>query len=216
MADVLNDHQRARLDDYIDSTFVQEDDALRWIQAEATRSGLPAISVRPYEGRLLQMLVHMNAARNVVEIGALAGYSGTWLARALPPDGKLHTLEKNSKHASIARSSFVRAGVADRVELWEGDSHTSLEKLAAHKPFDLVFIDADKNSYPAYLEWAAANLRPGGMLAAHNAFRSGRVLAPESDDDRAMLAFNQLLANDSRFESFILAIGDGMAVGVRR
>ena len=216
MADTINDLTRARLDDYVAELYVTEDDALKGIQAEAERQQMPAISVRPFEGRLLQFLVYSTGAKKVVEIGALAGYSGTWIARALPPGGKLYSLEKSSKHAAVARSSFERAGVGAKVELLEGDALNSLKKLAPHAPFDLIFIDADKAGYPAYLAWSVENLRPGGMVAAHNAFRNGKVLAPESDDDRAMDAFNRALATQPRLESFILAIGDGMAVGVKK
>ena len=216
MADILNDSTRTKLDEYVSSIYVQEDDAFNWIQAEATRQQLPNISIRAFEGRLLQMMVIISGAKKVVEIGALAGYSGTWLARALPEGGKLYTLEKSSKHAGVARSSFERAGVSDKVELMEGDALDSLKKLAPRGPFDLVFIDADKGGSPAYLEWAVANLRPGGIVAAHNAFRSGKILSPQDDDDRGMDDFNRALANNPKLESFIFAIGDGMAVGVKK
>lgn len=216
MSDITNDSTRAQLDDYVSASFVHEDAALEWIQAEAARHQLPAISVRSFEGKLLQMLVWMSGAQKVVEIGTLVGYSGVWLARALPASGKLYTLEKSSKHAAVARASFERAGVSARVELLEGDAHESLRKLTTRAPFDLVFIDADKGSYPAYLDWAASNLRPGGIVAAHNAFRSGKVLAPVEEVDQQMDAFNRALAGDARFNSLIFAIGDGLAVGVRK
>jgi caffeoyl-CoA O-methyltransferase len=216
MADTINDFARAKLDEYVDELYVTEDDVLKSIQAEAESQQMPAISVRPFEGRLLQFLVYSTGAKKVVEIGALAGYSGTWIGRALPADGKLYTLEKSSKHAAVARSSFERAGLNGKVELLEGDAQDSLKKLTSKGPFDLVFIDADKPGYPAYLAWSVENLRPGGMVAAHNAFRNGRVLAPESEDDRAMDTFNRALAAEPRLESFILAIGDGMAVGVKK
>lgn len=216
MADILNDSTRTKFDEYVSDIYVQEDEALKWIQAEAERQQLPNISIRAFEGRLLQMLVIMSGAKKMVEIGALAGYSGTWLARALPAGGKLFTLEKSSKHAGVARASFERAGVSDRVELIEGDALDSLKKLATQGPFDLVFIDADKGGYPAYLAWAVANLRPGGIVAAHNAFRSGKTLAPQDDDDRGMDNFNRSLAENDQLESFIFAIGDGLAVGVKK
>ncbi len=205
-----------RLDQYVTDLFAREDDVLAWIKAETVRHQMPAINLKPFEGRLLQFLIYALGARKVVEIGTLAGYSGVWIARALPPGGKLYTLEKSSKHAEVARASFERAGVADCVELLEGAGQDQLPKLAARGPFDLVFIDADKGSYPNYLAWAIDNLRPGGMVAAHNAFRHGQVLAPESDDDRMIQAFNKALADDSRLESTILAIGDGMAVGIKK
>jgi caffeoyl-CoA O-methyltransferase len=216
MAETLNDFTRAQLDTYVNDLFAPEDDVLQWIQAEAARQQMPAISVRPFEGRLLQFLIYASQARRVVEIGTLAGYSGTWMARALPTDGRLYTLEKSSKHAAVARASFARAGLSDRVELLEGDAQGHLRQLTARGPFDLVFIDADKGGYPGYLDWAVDNLRPGGMVVAHNAFRSGKILAPEDADDRAMGAFNAALAGHPRLEGMILAIGDGLAVGVKK
>jgi caffeoyl-CoA O-methyltransferase len=204
------------LDQYVTQLFVHEDDVLGWIQAEADRNDLPRISLQPHEGRLLQFLALAVGAKKAVEIGALAGYSGTWLGRALPTDGKLYTLEKSSKHAAVARASFERAGLSGKVELLEGDALDSLKKIEAHGPFDLVFIDADKAGYPHYLAWAVENLRPGGLVAAHNAFRHGAVLAPQNDDDRGMDAFNRALATHSQLESTILAIGDGMAVGIKK
>jgi caffeoyl-CoA O-methyltransferase len=134
----------------------------------------------------------------------------------LPADGKLYTLEVSSKHARVAHGSFERAGVSSKVEILEGAALDSLKKLSSSGPFDLVFIDADKEGYPEYLAWAIENLRPGGMVAAHNAFRHGGIIEPQDDGDRAMDAFNRALAADSRLESTILAIGDGMAVGIKR
>jgi caffeoyl-CoA O-methyltransferase len=164
----------------------------------------------------LQILMRAIGAQKVVEVGALAGYSGVWLARALPPGGKLTTLEKSSKHAQVARASFERAGVVDRVELIEGSALESLKKLTAQGPFDFMFIDADKANYINYLSWGVNNIRPGGMITAHNAYRGGKVLAPESDDDRGMAAFNEALAHDTRLESTIIGVGDGMAVALRK
>src|SRR5690606_18777266 len=151
--------------------FAAEDDALQWIQEETRRNNMPQISLSPQEGRLLQFLVRSVGARKAVEIGTLAGYSGTWLARALPEDGRLITLEMDSKHARVARANFERAGVSGKVELIEGPALSSLKNIQDRGPFDFVFIDADKGGYPRYLEWAISNLRSGGMVAAHNAFR---------------------------------------------
>jgi predicted O-methyltransferase YrrM len=216
MSDIINDMNRAKLDVYVSELYVEEDEALKWIQSEAERNGLPTISVRGFEGRLLQMLVYMSSAKQVVEIGTLAGYSGTWLARALPSDGKLYTLEKSSKHAAVARASFERAGVSDKIELLEGDALDSLKKVAPHGPFDMVFIDADKDRYPAYLGWAVDHVRTGGMVVAHNAFRSGRILDLTDDGDHLMDQFNRSLSVDARLESMILAVGDGFAVAVKK
>ena len=215
MAAPSYDRNLTAIDNYVIDLFAPEDDALKWIAAEAERNGLPQISIRAHEGKLLQLLMRSVAAHRVVEIGTLAGYSGTWLARALPDGGKLFTLEKSSKHAQVARASFERAGVKDKVELLEGSALDSLQKLSAQAPFDFVFIDADKGNYTGYFQWAVDNLRPGGMVAAHNAFRGGHIIAPDSDDDRAMREFNEALAHDKRLFSTIIAMGDGMAVGLK-
>jgi caffeoyl-CoA O-methyltransferase len=201
---------------YVTEMFAVEDDALKWIQEETKRNDMPQISLAPQEGRLLQFLVQSVGARKAVEIGALAGYSGTWLARALPEDGKLITLEMDSKHARVARANFERAGVSGKVELIEGPALASLEKIQDRGPFDFVFIDADKGGYPRYLEWAINNLRPGGMVTAHNAFRGGAVINPSNDDDRGMHNFNRSIAEDPRLFSTLLAIGDGMAAGIKK
>jgi caffeoyl-CoA O-methyltransferase len=211
-----NDRILSQLDDYVINLFAQEDEALRWIQAEADRNDLPQISIRAHEGRMLQVLMRAVGARKVIEIGALAGYSGVWLARALPAGGKLFTLEKSSKHAQVSRASFEQAGVADRIELIEGSALDSLKKLINQGPFDFIFIDADKANYANYLAWGVENIRPGGMIAAHNAFRGGRVITPESDDDKGMAAFNEALARDPRLDATIIGVGDGMAVALRK
>jgi caffeoyl-CoA O-methyltransferase len=212
----MNDQVRQQLNQYVGDLFAAEDEALRWIQENARQNGLPDISIEAFEGRLLQFLVYVTGAKAVVEIGTLAGYSAVWIARALPEDGKLYTLEKSSKHAQVARAGFERAGVSGKIELLEGSAMELLRKLGSQAPFDLVFIDADKASYIGYGTWAVEHLRPGGLVAAHNAFRGGRILAPESDDDRAMKQFNAWLAEHPQLHSYILPIGDGMAVGVKR
>lgn len=199
---------------YIASLFVREDEVLQQISRDAAH--LPNISVQPYEGHLLSLLVRLNGAKRIVEIGTLAGYSGVWMARALPHDGHLWTLDKNPDHIAVASQSFLRASLQDQVTILEGDARENLKSLSSQGPFDLVFIDADKPSYPFYLNWAAENLRPGGLMLAHNALRDGAVLQPHDENSQAMADFNQQLARDMRFESFVFTIGDGMAVGVKK
>ena len=142
----MTDNSYDALNDYVTQLFVEEDEALRWIQAEADRNGLPQISLKAHEGRLLQFLVLAVGAKNAVEIGTLAGYSGTWLARALPEGGKLYTLEKSSKHAQVSRASFERAGVAHKVEVLEGDALDSLKKIT---PTLSLLLMAEKASTAA-------------------------------------------------------------------
>lgn len=199
---------------YIASLFVREDEVLQQISRDAAH--LPNISVQPYEGHLLSLLVRVSGAKRIVEIGTLAGYSGTWMARALPSDGHLWTLDKNPDHIAVASQSFLRAGLQDKVTILEGDARENLASLSSQGPFDLVFIDADKPSYPFYLDWAAENLRSGGLMLAHNALRDGAVLNPTDENARAMAEFNAQLAEDTRFDSMVFTIGDGMAVGVKK
>jgi caffeoyl-CoA O-methyltransferase len=201
---------------YIHDHFAQPDAVLEQIFAAIPAKGLPAITIKPEEGRFLQLLVAANGARRVVEIGTLGGYSGTWLARGLPPGGRLITLEKSARHAAVAREHFALAGVTDRVEVREGDAHDTLHILSAEGPFDFCFIDADKVSYGDYLDWALANVRPGGVITAHNAFRGGALLdhADDSADNRAMRAFNRRFAAEPRLLATIYPGGDGTLVGV--
>ena len=206
---------KAARDAYVSELFAQEDEVLAWIQAETRRHNMPQISLSAQEGRLLQWLAQVVGARRIVEIGTLAGYSGTWLARALPEDGMLYTLEVSSLHARVARASFKRGGLTARVQLLEGPALESLQVVSAQAPFDLIFIDADKEGYPQYLAWALEYLRVGGVIASHNAFRGGRVLAPETADDGGMDQFNRALAAEARLSSTLFAIGDGMAVGIK-
>ena len=197
--------------------FASEDEVLRYVREHTVALGLPEIHIRPEEGQMLQFLAQAVRARRVVEVGTLAGYSGIWLARALPWDGQLITLELNPRHAQIAREHFALAGVTDRVTIRIGEAGDSLQKLASEGPFDMMFLDADKTGYPDYLDWAVQNIRPGGVIAAHNAFRGGALVRGEPNaDTRAMLAFLEALAANDRLAGTILPVGDGIAAAIVR
>ena len=196
--------------------FAPEDEMLQWVQQQSQEFGLPAISVQPFEGRLLQILMKLVGARKVVEIGALGGYSGIWIARALPKDGHLVTLEINEHHAKVAGSAFARAGVGEKVRIMVGDANENLLQLVNAGPFDFIFIDADKTSYPRYLNWSIENLRRGGVVCAHNALRRGAVFEPIGEENIALAEFNRMLAEDERLEGYLFAIGDGLAMGIRQ
>ena len=206
----------SEIQDNLNRLFAPEDDVLQWVQQQSRENGLPTISVQPFEGRLLQILMKLIGARKVVEIGALGGYSGIWIARALPEDGHLVTLEINEKHAKVASSAFARAGVSEKVQIMVGDANGNLQLLVNTGPFDFIFIDADKISYPRYLNWSIENLRKGGVVCAHNALRRGAVFEPKGEDNIALAEFNRTLAEDERLEGFIFAIGDGLALGIRQ
>lgn len=213
MTPVYND----QISQYISDLFAVQDEALQTIRQASIDHGLPSISVKPEEGRFLQFLVRACGARKALEIGTLGGYSGVWIARGLPPGGRLITLERETSRAEIARRHFAAAGLEGRVEVRVGDAHDLLRDLRQEAPFDFVFIDAEKTGYPAYLDWAMENVRVGGVIAAHNAFRKGSVagLVPDDEYSEIMREFNRRVAGDERLISTIFPAGDGMVVAVK-
>ena len=192
------------VDTYIDGLFVETDDILDGILARAEAAGLPAMHVSPGQGKLLHLMAKIMGAKRVIEVGTLGGYSTVWLARALPEDGSLTTLELDSAHAAFARETLEQAGVADRCEVIEGPALGSLQDMIG--PVDLVFLDANKDAYPAYLNQAVRLTRPGGLILADNVVREGAVLEPSAMDPSAIgaAAFNQALAEHPKLEAIIL------------
>ena len=211
----MNEAITQRLREYVNDIFVREDEMLAFVRQQTAEHGLPQINLQPHEGLMVQLFVRMCAARKVVEVGALAGYSAIWIARALPGDGRLITIDKSSEHCRLARAHIQRAGLDDKVSVLQGDGRQILDKLAVDAPFDALFVDADKLSYPHYLSWAADHLRPGGIVMAHNAFWGGQILNPQSEDDFGLVRFNRMLAEHPAFESTIIEVGDGLALGVK-
>ncbi len=209
--------EKESIDAYVRQWFAPEDEVLKQVKERIHQAGMPQISIQPEEGRFLQVLVKATQARLVLEIGTLGGYSGIYLARALDEQGKLITLEKSAKHAALAKESFLHAGVAHRVELILGDAHATLPALRRRAPFDLVFIDADKPSYPQYLAWSLELLKVGGVVAVHNALRRGSVLgvSPADAYTEMMIAFNQSFAKEKRLLPTLCPLGDGMLIGVK-
>ncbi|MGN6586338.1 MAG: O-methyltransferase [Solirubrobacterales bacterium] len=192
----------AEVDRFIGETIVQEDEALRGAVEAAEAAGLPSIQVSAPQGKLLQLLTRLVGAKNVLEFGTLGGYSAILIARALPQDGRLITLEARSEYAEVARRSIDRAGVGDRVEIRVGPALEALPALEEEGagPFDLVFIDADKVNTPNYFAWALGRTRPGGLIIADNVVRKG-TLADAADPDEATQAqrrLHEMLAGDSR------------------
>jgi predicted O-methyltransferase YrrM len=171
-------------------------------------AGLPPIDVSAAQGKFLCLLAQTQAARSILEIGTLGGYSTTWLARALPEGGRLVTLELDPTHARVARANLREAGVADQVELIEGPAAQSLARLHAEDrgPFDFIFIDADKPGYPVYLDWALKLSRPGTVIIADNVVRKGMISDPASTDAnvQAARAFIQKAGADPRLNATIL------------
>ena len=211
----MSQNEAERRNAYVKERFAREDDTLRYVRQQTAAHGMPQISLEPNEAKLLQLLVRLSGARRVIEVGALAGYSGICIARALPADGQLITIEVSSLHAEVARAHFEHAGLAEKVTVRQGAGVDVLPTLAAGAPYDLMFIDADKGNYHNYLEWAARNLRLGGAVVADNAFWGGAIFNPQTEDDHAMVAFNARLAEHPRFDSTIIEVGDGIAIGVK-
>jgi predicted O-methyltransferase YrrM len=204
----MNQEKWTEVDQYINHLFVPADPVLDAALAASRAAGLPEINVAPNQGKLLQLLAQSHGARSILEIGTLGGYSTIWLARALPADGKLVTLEFEPKHAEVARANFARAGLGGKIELRLGKASDHLAQLVAEGrgPFDFIFIDADKESYPDYLAWALKLSRRGTLIIADNVVRKGEVADASSEDPRVQGAqrFNELLAAEPRVSVTIL------------
>jgi caffeoyl-CoA O-methyltransferase len=201
---------------YCEGIYRPEDAVLREIRERSAREGLPAIAVGPFDGLHLEVLARAAGALKAVEIGTLGGYSGVCLLRGMGPHGVLHTFEAAEKHARVASESFHKAGVAARAHVHVGPALQGLAEIEAEAPFDLVFVDADKASYPAYLAWAADHLREGGMLLADNAFAFGELHLPGGGEAReALRKFNRDLAQGGRFRATMIPTAEGLAMGVK-
>ncbi|RWD60744.1 MAG: O-methyltransferase [Mesorhizobium sp.] len=211
------------VDDYIVSSLFDADPALDAVLTANREQGLPAIDVSAAQGKLLSLLVRIGSAKKVLEIGTLGGYSTVWMARALPADGKVVTLELDPHHAKVARSNFERAGVSDKVDLRIGPALQSLAALANENagPFDLIFIDADKPNNPNYLDWAMKLARSGTVIVCDNVIRDGAVVDERSGDvnvEGARAAFS-FIGGEKRLDgTAIQTVGakgyDGFAIAI--
>ena len=170
------------VDRYLTDLLIPVDPDLEAAVRDSQEAGLPAINVPANQGKLLHLLARISGARRILEIGTLGGYSTIWLARALPPDGRLTTLEANPRHAEVARRNLARAGLADLVDVRVGPALETLPTLTGEAPFDLVFIDADKPNNPEYHAWSLRLSRPGTVIIGDNVVRGGAVLDAESTD----------------------------------
>jgi predicted O-methyltransferase YrrM len=188
----VTDIDPREVDEMFNAVLHTEDDALIAARDSGRAAGLPPIEVSAQHGRLLAVLAKATRASRVLEIGTLAGYSTINLARGVGPGGRVVTLEFDPRHAEIARANLERAGLADRVEVIVGAALDTLPTLAGGEPFDLVFIDADKENNVAYVEWAITLGAPGSIIVVDNVTRFGRVLHPASDDAQA-LAVREML-----------------------
>jgi predicted O-methyltransferase YrrM len=206
------------IDGYIENLFAPQDEALEAAVRESQRAGLPEIQVSPNEGKLLQLLAEMIGARRILEVGTLGGYSAINLARGMAEDGTLISLELDEHHAEVARQNVARAGFGERVEIRIGDARELLARIAdnGEGPFDLVFIDADKQGYPEYLEWAMRLSRPGSLILGDNTVWGGTIMNPQDAPTWAIYEFNERLAKDPRLFAIVLPLirerVDGLAI----
>jgi predicted O-methyltransferase YrrM len=211
------------VDEYITGLFGATDPILEAALRDSAAAGLPEIAVSPAQGQLLHVLARAHGARRILEIGTLGGYSTIWLGRALPPDGNLLTLEADPQHAAVARMNIDRAGLSEMVAVRVGRAQDTLPRLVTEgtAPFDLIFIDADKESYALYLEWALKLSRPGTLIIADNVVRGGRIIDAASEDSNVQGArrFNKLLAaNPGLTATVVQTVGskgyDGLAIAL--
>ena len=211
------------VDHYISNLLAYEDDALLAATKSLEEAGMPAISVSPNQGKFLQIMALLCNAKNILELGTLAGYSTIWMARALPKEGQLITLEYDPKHAAVAQKNIERAGLASQIDIRVGKALDILPQLYDEKagPFDMIFIDADKPPYAEYFQWALRLSRPGTLIIADNVIRDGQVLDAAPADDRVVGAqrFNNVLgASNAVTATIVQMVGvkeyDGMALAV--
>jgi caffeoyl-CoA O-methyltransferase len=181
--------------------------------ALADRGEVPAtFQIAPEQGTFMELLTRALGVRRAIEIGTFTGLSALCVARALPEDGSLICLDRSAEWTAVARRYWERAGVAGRIDLRLGDALPTLQEMPAVETFDLAFVDADKTGYPAYVEELHPRMRPNGVVLLDNTLRSGRVLDPQSEDDRAMVALNAALAADPRWETVLLPLADGLTM----
>ncbi|HYF51736.1 MAG TPA: O-methyltransferase [Planctomycetota bacterium] len=213
-----DDNLLREADQYMEGLFVPTDDALQSALKDASDGGLPQINVSPCEGKLLYLLAKMNGAKRILEIGTLGGFSTIWLARALPSDGGMISLELSEHHAKVARRNVERAGLSRLVEIRVGAAMLSLDAMISggEKPFDLIFVDADKENYPGYLERAFKLVRSGSIILADNTLKPAVWQGRNDPYTNGIRNFNEMLARDPRVETIIVPIVrhslDGLAI----
>jgi predicted O-methyltransferase YrrM len=202
---------------YVAEHTTREDAFLADLKKAATAEDIPPIWIAPEQASFMQILLRAAKARDVIEVGTLAGYSAIVMARALPPEGRVRTIEISEKHAAFARAWIEKSDVAGRIDVHVGGGMDVLPSFADHSA-DAAFLDADKGSYPKYLEEAVRIVRPGGLILVDNAFAFGQLLDPKVTDREvpAVRAFNEVMAARADLHSVIVPIGDGLWVGVRR
>ncbi len=208
------------LQDYLIASATPIDDVQRDLQTETLAlGGISQMQIASEQGAFLTILTAAIAATNVVEVGTFTGYSALCIARGLAPGGKLHCFDVSAEWTDIAHPYWERAGVADRIELTLGPAAESLARLPLTPTVDLAFVDADKGSYPAYVELLLPRLRPGGLLLLDNTLRGGAVLPShhaQDDDTKVIAGLNESLAHDPRVDVVMLPLADGVTIARKR
>jgi predicted O-methyltransferase YrrM len=206
---VTADHFR-----YLAERTTREDAFLRGLKKAARSENIPPIWISPEQASFIQILLMAVHAAEIIEIGTLAGYSAVWMARALPPQGRIRTIEKSPRHADFAERWISRSDVARRIEVYRGDAAEILPTFRSDSA-DAAFIDADKEGYPLYLRESLRIVRRGGIVMADNAFGFGRLLDEADPEASAMRAFNDIMAKETGLRSIIVPIGDGLWFGLK-
>ena len=206
---------------YIESLYAPEDPGLRAIRDRLVCAGRWGVNIGANEGKILQFLIRLSGVKKAVEIGTLFGYSAVWIARALPADGHLYTIERDHDCVRMARKAFEECDVTEKVSILEGEAIDKLNELEKLGQFDMVFIDANKSSYYEYLKWATKVVRPGGLIVADNTLLGGGVASDEKPENLSMMQwtemrkFNQAMADMGEFFATILPTSEGLTIAIR-
>lgn len=209
-------------DTYIEGLYAEEDAGLRSIRERLVTADRWGVNISAAEGKLLQFFIKLINAKKVVEIGTLFGYSGVWMARALPSGGRLYTIERDHDAVRMAKKAFEECEVQDQVTLLEGEAIDKLKDLSREAPFDMVFIDANKTSYNEYLEWATTHVRPGGLIIADNTLLGGKLAEVEKPEELSqrqwteMRRFNSSITDVAKYFGTIIPTAEGLTVAIRR
>ena len=204
---------------YIRELYCKEDNVLQKVDQTIQQYEQP-IHISPEDAKFLRVLLKLAGAKNGVELGSLAGYSTIWLARALPADGKLYSIERSQNRYDMTKASLEMSDVNNKVDLIFGDAEEKLKELSAHGPFDFIFIDANKSGYLNYLDWADGNLKSGGLIIADNTMLFDEVykekpVKASKTAHQVMKDFNIRLANESKYETIMLPTDDGMTISIK-
>ena len=207
--------------EYIRKLYAVQDELLTSISDILQQEKNMAINIGAEEGRILQLLIALHGTKTIVEIGTLAGYSTIWLARALPQDGHIYTINRDEKHIQMAKNSFAKCECANKITMLEGDAHLVLPTLKTSAPYDMIFIDADKISYIDYLDWAEKNIRKNGLIIADNTLLAGKVIQETPPENIApttwknMRLFNERLADKNKYNTIMIPTTEGLTVAIK-